>query len=204
MNVAMRVSPCSREDWARAMNREFDEITNEQEAMKWAFGCLQASCHERLKSMNLTSSWPVRWGMALWIALCAIDTFAYAEHVLTYKLGLSTEPYPFPKDIPLLQVTPLWEPLLNVVVGVMFLVAAVLIVKRSRAALHIVAAPFTMMLLLFAVRASRPESPILHDLSVYYQRSPSSMIWPLAGLAITIVVCLALWHDRQTATVREV
>ena len=204
INVAMRVSPRSREGWAQAMSREFDEIADDQEAMRWALGCLQASCHERLRSMKLTSSWPVRWGMALWIALLAIDTLAYAEHALTYKLALSIEPYPFPQGIPLLQATPLWEPLLTMVVGVMFLVAVVLIVKRSRAALHTVVAPFVMMLLLFAARASRPESGILHGLSVHYQNAPSAMIWPLAGLAITIVICLALWRDRQTPTHREV
>lgn len=204
INVAMRVSPGSREGWAQAMSREFEEIADDQEALEWALGCVQASCYERLKSMKRTSYWPVRWGMALWIALLAIDAFTYAEHALTYKLGLFTEPYFFSENIPLLKVTPIWEPLLTLAVGVMFFAAVILIVKRSRAALYTVVVPFVMMLLLFAIRASRPESGIVHSLSVHYQNSPSAMIWPLAGLAITIVICLALWRDRQTPPHREV
>jgi hypothetical protein len=197
IGVAMQVSPGERQEWARAMSREVDEIPSDREALRWAFGCLRASCHERLKSMKRVNSWPVRWGMALWIALLAIDSLAYAEHALTYKLGLFTEPYSYPQNIPLLKVTPLWEPLLALAVGAVFLVAVVLILKRSRAALHAVVAPLVIMLLLFVVRASRPESGILRSLSAVYQTSPYAVIWPLAGLALTIFICLALWYDRQ-------
>ena len=196
--AAMQVSPCEREEWAQAMSREVDEIPSEREALRWALGCLQASCHERLKSMRLTSWWPVRWGMALWIALLAIDALFYAGITLTYKLGLFTEPYPYPQNVPLLEVTPLWEPLLTLVAGVVLLLAIVLILRRSRVAFGAVVAPFAIMLLQFAVRFSRPESGYLQSLSIAYQKSPFAMIWPIAGLAITILICLALWHDRRT------
>jgi hypothetical protein len=56
--------------------------------------------------------------------------------------------------------------------------------------------------LLFAVRVSRPESGILQRLSGLYQKSPFEMIWPIAGLAITILICLALWQDRRTPAPR--
>ena len=148
--------------------------------------------------MRLTSWWPVRWGMALWIALLAIDTLFYAGITLTYKLGLFTEPYPYPQNVPLLEVTPLWEPLLTLVAGVVLLLAIVLILRRSRVAFGAVVAPFAIMLLQFAVRFSRPESGYLQSLSIAYQKSPFAVIWPIAGLAITILICLALWHDRRT------
>ena len=147
--------------------------------------------------MRLTSWWSVRWGMALWIALLAIDTLFYAGITLTYKLGLFTEHYPYPQNVPLLEVTPLWEPMLALVAGVMFVLAIVLILRRSRVALGAVVAPFAIMLLQFAVRLSRPESDILQSLSIAYQQSHFALIWPIAGLAITIVICLALWHDSQ-------
>jgi hypothetical protein len=197
IGVAMEVSPGERQEWAQAMSREADEIPSDREALRWAFGCLRASCHERLKSMKWVNSWPVRWGMALWVALLAIDSLAYAEHALTYKLGLFTEPYSYPQNIPLLKVTPLWEPLLALACGAVFLVAVVLILKRSRAALHAIVTPLVIMLLLFVVRASRPESVILRSLSADYQTSPYHVIWPLAGLAVTIFICLALRYDRQ-------
>jgi hypothetical protein len=205
----MHVSPGEREEWAQAMSREVDEIPSEREALRWALGCLQASCHERLKSMRLTNWWPVRWGMALWIALLAIDTLAYAGITLTYKLqawraipilGLLKEQYHW--NVPLLEVTPLWEPMLALVAGVVFLLAIVLVLRRSRIALAAVVAPFAIMLLQFAVRCSRPESDILQSLSIAYQESHYTMIWPIAGLAITIVICLALWHDSQTPAPR--
>jgi hypothetical protein len=200
--VAMHVSPCEREEWAQAMSREVDEIPSDREALRWALGCLQTSCHERLKSMRLTSWWPVRWGMALWIALLAVDTLFYAGITLTYKSGLFTEHYPYPRNVPLLEVTPLWEPMLALVAGVVFLLAIVLILRCSRIALGAVVAPFAIMLLLFAVRFSRPESGYLQSLSIAYQQSHYALIWPIAGLAITIVICLALWHDSQTPAPR--
>src|SRR6267378_8191997 len=152
--AATQVSPCEREEWAQAMSREVDEIPSEREALRWALGCLQASCHERLKSMRLTSWWPVRWGMALWIALLAIDALFYAGITLAYKLGLYTEHYPYPQNVPLIEVTPLWEPTLALMASVVFLLAVVLILRRSRVAFQSVVTPFAVTLVLFAVRFS--------------------------------------------------
>ena len=103
----------------------------------------------------------------------------------------------------LLEVTPLWEPMLALVSGVVFLLAIVLILKRSRVAFETVVAPFAITLLLFAVRLSRPESGDLQSLSVAYQKSHYALIWPILGLAITILICLALWQDRQTSADRQ-
>ena len=202
VRAAMHVSPCEREEWAKAMSREVEEIPSEREALWWSLGCLQASCHERLKSMKPTNWWPVRWAMALWIALLAVEILFSAGITLTYKLGLFTEHFPYPRNVPLLEVTPLWEPILALVSGVGFLLAIVLILKRSRVAVGAVVAPFAITLLLFAVRLSRPESGDLQALSIAYQKSHYALIWPILGLAITILICLALWQDRQTSAAR--
>jgi len=202
ISAAMHVSPRERTEWAKAMSREVDEIPSAREALWWSLGCLQASCHERLKSMQPTNWWPVRWAMALWIALLAIDVLFSAGSSLTYKLGLFTEHFPFPRNVRLLEVTPLWEPMLALVSGVVLLLAIVLILKRSRIAFGAVGAPFAITLLLFAVRLSRPESGDLQALSVAYQKSHYALIWPILGLAITILICLALWQDRQATAAR--
>ena len=202
ISAAMHVSPRERTEWAKAMSREVDEIPSAREALWWSLGCLQASCHERLKSMQPTNWWPVRWAMALWIALLAIETLFSAGSSLTYKLGLFTERFPFPRNVQLLEVTPLWEPMLALVSGVVFLLAIVLILKRSRTAFGAVAAPFAITLLLFAVRLSRPESGDLEALSIAYQKSHYALIWPMLGLAITILICLALWQDRHASAAR--
>ena len=92
--------------------------------------------------------------------------------------------------------------MLALVSGVVFLLAIVLILKRSRVAFGAVVAPFAITLLLFAVRFSRPESGDLQSLSIAYQKSHFALIWPILGLAITILICLALWQDRQTSAAR--
>jgi hypothetical protein len=200
IRIAMRLAPRARLEWAEAMTREADSIPGQRDALRWAFGCLHAICHERLKSMRLTNLWPVRWGMALWMALLAIETLGSAGTTLAYKLGL----YPLSEhwNVPLLNVTPFWEPMATLAIGVTFVLAMVLILRRSRAALHAVAMPFALMLLLAAIRFSRPESGDLQSLSIAYERSHFVLIWPIAGLVLTILMCWALWHDRQPSVPR--
>jgi hypothetical protein len=193
----MRMSPRERTEWTQAMCREAEEIPDDREALRWALGCLRASCSERLKSMRPTEYWIVRWAMVLWISLLAIDALFYGGITLTYKLGLYTEHYPYPQNVPLIEVTPLWEPTLALMAGMVFVSASVLILRRSRVALGAVVAPFIITLLLFSIRFSRPESGYLQGVSAAYQRSHFALIWPIVGLAITILICLALWHDRR-------
>lgn len=191
IDVVRRLSPSEREDWAQAMSREVDEIPSERDAVMWAFGCVRASCYERFISMKPSSWWPVRMGMALWIALLALEMFAYSVITLANKLQLFTE------HLPLLEVTPLWESVLAVVTAVSFLLAIVLILRRSRAAFWAVLVPCAMMLSGFALRVSRPESGVLQNLSMAYHRSHYFLIWPILGLAMTILICLTLWHDSR-------
>ncbi|HEU4654299.1 MAG TPA: hypothetical protein VFS47_09945 [Steroidobacteraceae bacterium] len=148
--------------------------------------------------MRPTDSLLVRMGMAIWISLLGVDTLFYAGITLAYKLGLYTQHYPYPRNVPLIEVTPLWEPTLALLAGVMFVVAVVLVLRRSRLALHAVVAPFIITLLLFSMRFARTESGYLEGLSAAYQRSHLAVLWPIAGLAITILICVGLSHDRRT------
>jgi hypothetical protein len=196
IDVVKRLSPSEREDWARAMSSEVDAIPSERDAVMWALGCVRASCYARFISMKPSTWWPVRMGMALWIALLALEMFAYSVITLANKLQLFTE------HLPLLEVPPLWESVLAVATAASFLLAIVLILRRSRAAFWAVAVPCAMMLSGFALRVSRPESGILQNLSMAYHRSHYFLIWPIAGLAITILICLALWNDSHTPAPR--
>ena len=191
--VVRRLSPTERADWAQAMSREVDEIPNERDAVMWALGCVLASCHERFTSMKPSSWWPVRLGMALWIAILATEMIAYSLITLANKLQLFTD------HLPLLEATPLWESVLAVVTAASFLLAIVLILRRSRAAFGAVVVPCAMMLLGFAIRVSRPDSGILQSLSTAYHRSHYFLVWPIIGLAMTMLICLTLWHDRRAA-----
>ena len=189
--VVRRLSPTERADWAQAMSREVDEIPNERDAVMWALGCVRASCHERFISMKPASWWPVRLGMALWIALLASEMLAYSLIMLANKLRLFTE------HLPLLAVPPLRESVLAGITAVSFLLAMVLILRRSRAAFWVVVVSCAMMLSGFALRVSRPESGVLQNLSLAYHRSHAFLRWPMLGLAMTMLICLTLWHDRR-------
>src|SRR5256885_8250968 len=57
-----------------------------------------------------------------------------------------------------LEVTPLWEPLLTLVTGVVFLLAIVLILRRRRVAFGAVVAPFAIMLLQLDRKSTRLNS----------------------------------------------
>ena len=195
IRVATRMAPHAREEWVQAMTREVDATFDPQDALSWAFGCLRVSCHERLKSMRLTNLWLVRWSMALWIALLAMDTLGYAGTTLAYELGfLPVSEY---WNAARLEVTPLWDPIATLAIGVTFLLAIGLVLKRRRAAVEAIAIPFVLMLLLVAIRFSRPESGDSQSLSIAYERSHFVLVWPVAGVLLTILMCWALWRDRQ-------
>jgi hypothetical protein len=197
VRAALHVSPCEREEWAKAMSSEVEEIPSEREALWWSLGCLQASCHERLKSMNPTNWWPVRWGMALWIALLAVEILFFCRYHPDLQTWTFHRTFSVSSECPVAGGHTIWEPMLALVSGVVFLLAIVLILKRSRVAFGAVVAPFAITLLLFAVRFSRPESGDLQSLSIAYQKSHYALIWPILGLAVTILICLALWRDRR-------
>lgn len=200
IGVAMRVSPREREEWAQAMSREVDEIPSDREALRWALGCLQTSCYERLKSMKLTSRLPdrfVRWGMALWVALLAVEMFAFGSVILDYKLELGLFGLARYPRTPLIDVTPLWEPILALGMGVAFLSATVLILRRSRDAFWVTVAPFALIPLLFTGRLRLPDSGIPQSLTPLDQKSLFGFMFLIAALAITIRICRALWQDRR-------
>ena len=145
--------------------------------------------------MRLTNLWLVRWSIALWLALLAIETLGYAGITLAYKLGfLPVSEY---WNATRLEVTPLWDPIATSAIGVTFLLAIGLVLKRRQAALEAIAFPFVLMLLVVAIRFSRPESGDLQSLSIAYERSHFVLVWPVAGVLLTILMCWALWRDRQ-------
>lgn len=201
IGLAMRVLPREREDWAQAMSREVDETPSDREALRWALGCLQTSCYERLKYMELTSRLPVRfvrWVMALWVALLAVEMFAFGSVILDYKLGLGLLGLArYPRN-PMLDVTPLWEPVLALGMGVAFLSATVLILRRSRVAFWVTVAPFALVPLLFTGRLRLPDSGMPQSLTPLDQKSLFGFVFLMAALTITIRICRALWQDRRT------
>lgn len=204
--LAMRVFPREREEWAQAMSREVDESPSDREALRWALGCLQTGCYERLKSMKLTSPLPVRfvrWGMALWVALLAVEMFTFGSVILDYKLGLGLLGLArYPRN-PMLDVTPLWEPILALGMGVAFLSATVLILRRSRAAFWVTVAPFALVPLLFTGRFRLPDPGMPQSLTPLNQKSLFGFLFLIAALAITIRICRALWQDRRTPAPRK-
>jgi hypothetical protein len=150
--------------------------------------------------MKLTSRLPVRfvrWGMALWVALLAVEMFAFGSIVLDYKLGLGL--FGLARN-PMLDVTPLWEPILALGMGVAFLSATVLILRRSRVAFWVTVSPIAFIPLLFTGRLRLPDSCMPQCVTPFNQKSLFGILFLIAVLAITIRICRALSQDRRTRT----
>lgn len=156
--------------------------------------------------MKLTSPLPdrfVRCGMALWLALLAVEMFAFGSVILDYKLGLGLIGLARNPRNPMLDATPLWEPILALGMGVAFLSATVLILRRSRVAFWVTVAPCALVPLLFAGRLRLPDSGVPQSLTSLNQKWLFGMILLIAAFAITIRICRALWQDRQTPAPRK-
>jgi hypothetical protein len=156
--------------------------------------------------MKLTRSLPVRfvrWGMALWIALLAVEMFSFGSVILDYKLGLGLFGLARYPRTPLLDVTPLWEPILALSMGVAFLAASVLILRRNRSAFWVTVTPFAFLPFLFTGRLRLPDSCMPQCLTPLNQSSVYGLVVLIAALAITIRICRALWQDRRTPEPRK-
>jgi hypothetical protein len=51
LELASRILPASRRDWARDMRAELAYVESDIAALRWAFGCLLAGIHQRVSAM---------------------------------------------------------------------------------------------------------------------------------------------------------
>ena len=51
LNLASRILPAERRDWARDMRSELEFVKSDGGALTWAFGCVLASLHQRAFAM---------------------------------------------------------------------------------------------------------------------------------------------------------
>lgn len=84
--LATRVSPSSRQVWARAMAAEQPCLQSDAEALRWAAGCLYVSLLTGLRDGTLLTHRLVRWGIALWAAYQAENTLCTTLVLISYKL----------------------------------------------------------------------------------------------------------------------
>ena len=67
---AVNVLPGDRSEWAQAMCHEVDHITNDNTAIRWALGCLLASCLERMTVMKTGDFQISRLVLSLEMLMC--------------------------------------------------------------------------------------------------------------------------------------
>jgi len=147
MRLAARLSPAGREVWAAAMAAELDYIGSDGQAFCWALGCAAASGLERLRAGTLLDLRYVRWGVALWTACQAGSALCDASLAASYKfqlVGLTQllrceDVRDFANVIPVLDATHLWEVSLGALAGILYSLATLLILKRSRYAIGLFA-----------------------------------------------------------------
>lgn len=70
LNIAVRLLPRSRTDWARAMLSEMHYLEGDRHAVRWAVGCCVAAIKERVIPMQTGNLKISRWVFCLEMALC--------------------------------------------------------------------------------------------------------------------------------------
>ena len=69
---AGQLLPTSRLDWAKAMQGELDHLGSDQDALRWAIGCVVAGTKERINSMFTVKLRVTRWILVPEMLLCFV------------------------------------------------------------------------------------------------------------------------------------
>ncbi len=72
LRVARGLLPQSRRHWAQAMQAELDHLGNDQDALRWALGCVVAGAKERINGMFGDKLKVSRWILVPEMLLCFV------------------------------------------------------------------------------------------------------------------------------------
>jgi hypothetical protein len=134
-----RLSSPSREVWARAMAAELRYIEHDVEALRWAAGCLYAGVLAQLRGATLLDHRPVRWAVALWAGYEAGDNLRTGSLLISYKLhSLGSTSFlarwstgdEYRLLYPIFDAVSPWEIGLALAAAALYLLAAVLLLRR--------------------------------------------------------------------------
>jgi hypothetical protein len=201
---AARILPHTREPWAEAMRHEIANIDSDWGALTWAAGCVLASCVERSGVGALLGTWYVR---ALLVALiltqvasflfATVLTVAYRGHHLGMAafLGGFTPGDDYRRFLPLME-RPSWGlHALWVGASVLFLAAAVQLLRRQVTAFALFAAAWALGTVGNLIAES---SPVYRQVFSFPQPAPMrDYVIPAASALLPLAIAVALWaHGR--------
>jgi hypothetical protein len=204
MAHASRVLPSARSPWGQAMQHELDHIGGDLDALAWAMGCVLASYVERSKVMNVIHTWYARglltlliFGEVLSMFFATVLTAAYRLHYLGVAtfLGGFTPGDDYRRFIPLMDATPWWLHGLWVASGVLFLVSALQLFRKSGTAFLVFAAAWVLGTVGNLISQSIPA--YRQAFSFPAPLLTRDYLIPAATALMPVVVAAALWAHGQ-------
>ena len=149
-----RILPEHRAAWGLGLENELHHIEHDGQALRWVLGALFAACLER--GTALSSATISRIFLCVPILFQAMGAAFAPSLLLAWRgnhlqaaalLGSQTPGDDFHRFIPLLAVLPAWYATLGLFVSLLFLVAAVQLLRRSTSALPLFLAALALELL---------------------------------------------------------
>ncbi|MBW8880664.1 MAG: hypothetical protein JF615_04325 [Asticcacaulis sp.] len=172
IDLALRILPQHRQSWGKAMRHECLVISDRDEALTFAFGCLWAALQERIRVMDLI----VRGGRLS----VGLVTALYGGLFLSFALNGLTQPQLRNPHVP-------WLISWQVAMGVTHIAAAICLIlwkpkAFGAACIAAAAAALPLVVLGMGQTASRPLA----------------FAWPFVPL--TLLVLAAVFFDQFTRT----
>lgn len=207
---AGRILPRTRDPWAEAMRHEIANIDSDWGALTWAAGCVLASCVERSGMGALLGTWYVRVLLAALILTQVASflfatalTVAYRGHHLGMAafLGGFTPGDDYRRFAPLME-QPSWElHALWVAASLLFLAAAVGMLRRRVAAFPLFAAAWALGTLGNLIAES---SPVYRQVFSFPQPAPMrDYVIPAASALLPMAIAVALWVHARYVLAQE-
>ncbi len=197
--------PSDRHVWADAMRNEVQHISDDRDRLRWAWGCLLASCSERFRGFQPSEILVVRLLMAFFLLFQALDDIFATALTIAYRtgafnlaegLGRSTPGDDYRRLIPLMEAAPIWLHALWALASILYLVAISQILLRK-------GTPHITLLLSIAVEiaARGLGRPIIAATGIVVNPNPSvfAMLLPFV---LPLFIAGILWRAyryRSTA-----
>ena len=202
VRFAAHLMPSSQRRWATAMVHETAHVEGCSEALRWAAGCVFAAGAERVRSLYLLDSAPVRVAAALLASFRVLDVGMPTLLTLAYRfraaaasnVGRLTPGDDYRRLVPLIDAIPVWLHVIVVMAVVLYVAAGVATWRRRT-----VAAGFWCLAIVAEQWASVAATPILANVGVVVVQHPSVMAAVLLPIVMPILSAVAAWSGSRAA-----
>jgi len=130
---AALVLPRSAAPWGVAMQHEIEHIDSNDDALRWALGCVATGYLKRLASLSVVHTTVIRWLLAAFIA-------SWTAPALLATLSLQQQLTGQSASVPFLEVVPTWSFVLDCVAGVLYMAGAYCLMRKQAASVWVLLA----------------------------------------------------------------